>query len=320
MLGDDDDQLVIVDRGAPRSKLIRVADLQPNPENPRPPDLDVHDMVESLKLSGQLQNINVMGRNAFLREKPYLADAVSSKPYVVINGRCRMLAAPQAGLDELKYEQHDEWTAEQIDRAVILENEDRLEVNPLLLGRYLARMLQRYGSQRELGRTLGKGQAWVQQRIGLTTLDETLQDAIGAGRIQFKLARACTRLAPELQPRLAAGELPADVASAWLITLKLKPDEQLTRFAAGQPYDIDPTLAGGEKPTDAAAVDEKEPAAAPEDPQKKDTPTGDNTRDSKPRPIVIRIAERTPRALAGALRKEFTEQEISELVQALTGI
>lgn len=304
-LGDDDEKVIVVDRGTSPAKLIRVEDLQGNPENPRPTDLEVADMEESLRLQGQLHNINVMSRGAFLREKRYLADSLNDKPYVVVNGRRRMLAAPAAGLEKLKYELRDNWTAEQIDRATILENEDRLDVNPLHLGRYLKRMLAGYESQRKLAQALGKGQAWVQQRIGLTTLHEDLQKVIDQGRIHFALARHCTRLAPELQPRLAAGDLPVDVAQAWLVTLKLKPEEQLARFAAGPPFDIEPTP---------PAQPEDMPEPADDEPTARDEPA-----EKRPRPIVIRIAERSPTALAGALRETFTEEEIVELVQALTG-
>lgn len=311
-LGDDDEKLVTVDRGATRTKTVKVTDLQPNPENPRPSELEVDEMVESLRLQGQLQNINMMSRAAFVAAKPYLADALNNRPYVVINGRRRLEAASRAGLAELRHELHDEWTAEQIDRAVVLENEDRLDVNPLHLGRFLARMLTGYGSQRKLAHALGKGQAWVQQRIGLTTLHDALQAAIDDGRIQFALARACPRLAPDLQPRLAAGELPADVAHAWLVDLKLKPDEQLTRFAAGPPFDIDPTPPPRAEPADELAGEE---SAAGE----RNGATGKPPPTGRQRPIVIRIAERSPAALATALRKEFSDDEIEKIVEALIG-
>lgn len=299
-LGEEDDHLVITEPDAVRPPLMPVDQMQPNPENPRPTDLQIEGMVESLK-QGQLHNINLMSKAAFLARKPYLADKLTEHPYVVVTGRRRLEAAPRAGHTALKYEVHDEWTEDQIDAAVVSENEDRLDVNPLHLGRYLARMEKRLGGHRKVARALGRSQPWVSQRIGLTYLHEDLQDAIDAGRILFALARECTRLAPELQPRLASGELPPAVANAWLVTLKLTKEEQLERWAAGPPFDVEPT------PESVSEAD------MPEDPE-----DGESERTNKPRAIIIRITERSPSALAGALRAKFSDEEITELVEALT--
>lgn len=300
----DDELLAAPDQGG--LTTIPVDQIQPNPENPRPLNQDVRETAADLRDRGQLQNINVMTRLAFARQKPHLVDQLTDAPYVVVNGFLRWLAAPLAGLPGLKAEVRDEWTENDIDEAVVSENAKRVDVNPLLLGRHLARMLPRYGSHRKLAEALNTNQPWVSQRIGLTTLHPDLQAVILADGLPFKLTRECTRLHPDLQPLLASGELPEDVARAWLVDLRLKHDEQLARWQAGPPY-VDESQPAGPAP-----ADQDEPAdEVPAD------------RETKPRQqsmgIVIRLPDRSPTQLADALKRKYTAEEIAELIKALVG-
>lgn len=257
-------------------------------------------MTTNLKNQGQLQNIVVMTKTAFLDRKPALAPRLDDKPYVVVIGCRRLAAAKQAGLPGLKYEIRDDWTARQIDEAAISENIHRLDLNPMLLGRELAEMVPEYGSERKLAQALSKQQAWVNHRVALTQLHEDLQKAIEDGTITFTLARECPRLHPDLQPKLATGDLPVEVAKVWLTKLRLPEDEQLARWNAGAPFNI------------AAPVAEDQQISQPE-PQA-DAPT--RTPRAKPA-IVIKIAERSPVMLASALREQLTKEEVAELVHEL---
>jgi ParB family chromosome partitioning protein len=298
-LGERDDELVVSAPDPARPRILPLHQLQPNPENPRPPEADIQETADSLRDHGQLQNINVMTLASFRAQKPHLASQLTPAPYVVINGCRRLAAAHRAGLAGLRYEQHDDWTENDIDEAVVTENEQRLDVNPLELGRHLARMLPRYRSHRALAAALNKGQPWVSQRIGLTTLHPDLQAAVATDTVAFTLARECTRLHDDLQPLLASGELPAEVARLWLMELRLKADEQLTRWQAGPPYLV-------EEHQDDNPVDQEG--------EQKELPVAREQRTG----IVIRIADRSPSTLADVLRRRFTAEEIAELVHALT--
>ncbi|MBA8932171.1 ParB family chromosome partitioning protein [Kutzneria viridogrisea] len=275
--------------------------MQANPENPRPSSLELEEKAADLRARGQLQNINVMTRERFLTEKPYLADRIS-KPYVVINGCIRLAAAPLAGLEGLKYEVRDEWNADDIDEAVVAENEQRDRLNPMLLGRQLTRMLERpkyrgpgdKPSMRKLAAALNKKHPWVVQYVGLTRLHQDLQDAVENNGITFELARECVRLHQDLQPALAAGDLPSDVAKAWLVKLRIDADEQWRRWVAGAPFEVDP-------------VKDAPPAA-----------------DVPPKPVrakpvlVFRVMERTTSSIAATLRDQLSDEEVADLVRELT--
>lgn len=308
VLGEDDDELTVATAdAAPQPVMMPCDQMQPNPENLRPTDLQIDETAKDLGENGQLHNINVMSKEAFLREKPHLAADLTDQPIVVINGCRRLAGARKAGLAGLRYEQHDEWTANQIDEAMIRENVHRLDLNPVLLGRKLADMVPRYGSERKLAAALSKQPAWVNHRIGLTKLHHDLQRAVEEDRILFKIARECTRLHPDLQPRLASGELPADVAQAWLVELRLKPDQQMVRWQVGPPFTTtpdNPDVNFGQDGESDISEARSEGAGTPARPRRSPA-------------IVIRIMERSPTELAAALRKELSDDEVHELVTEL---
>ncbi|MGW7539450.1 hypothetical protein [Amycolatopsis sp. NPDC054798] len=314
VLTDDDDELTTV---AVNERILPLGDMQPNPENPRPTTQQTDETAASLVEHGQLHNVNVMSLTVFISRKPHLVDKLTDQPFVVLNGNLRLAGAAQLGLPGLRYELHDEWTENQIDEAVIAENEHRKAMNPLLLGRHLKRMLPRYNnSERELARALKKAPAWVNHRIALTRLAEPLQDAIEADRIGWTIARECPRLHPELQERLAAGELAEDVARQWLVVDRLSKADQLERWTAmtavgtgvNTPYS--PHHENESAPAGADAA-EQTPVARPKTPAK----TGTAKR-AQPG-LVIRVPERTPEAVATALRGHLTEDELNSVVELL---
>ncbi|EFL12696.1 MULTISPECIES: ParB N-terminal domain-containing protein [Actinomycetes] len=308
-LGTTEDHKLTTTAASDRLIAIPREQLQPNPENPRSSDAEIEETAATLRNHGQLQNLNVMSRRAFLDQKPHLADQVTTARYVVINGCRRLEAAPLADLPALKCAIHDDWTENQIDEAMISENEHRKQLNPLLLGRHLKRMVPRYGSERALAKALGKQPAWVNHRVGLTRLHPDLQKEVEEDRITFKLARECPRLHEKLQPLLAVGDLPIEVARRWLIDLRLKPDEQWQRWMAGPPGFGE---ARSEPPSPSDSVKDSQSGA--EAPEGDDSPQ--KTSRAKPA-ITIRIMERSPAQLATALLDQLTADEVDELVTAL---
>lgn len=321
-LDDDDDELIVSPDTGSMPKLLPVEQLQPNPENPRATDLEIDETAEDMKERGQLHNINVMSLEAFVAQKPHLSDKLTNQPYVVINGCRRLASARKAGLPGLKYEIHDEWSENQIDEAMITENVHRLDLNPLYLGRHLARMVPRYGSERALAKSLKRQPAWVNHRIGLTKLHPALQKAIEAGKIQFNVARECTRLHGDLQPLLASGELPQEVAQQWLAKERIKPAEQLSRWHAGPPYDAHTATPDGSGEYQVFTPREPGPGSGNGDQRHAEADeqgkSAAQQRSKRRQEIVIRVKERSPAALADALRVNLTSEEIRELIQALT--
>lgn len=344
VLGADDDEDLVVtpERRGPGDLPLR--HMQPNPANPRPSQLQIDEMAADLKRNGQLQNINVMSRAAFTRPeaKPELADQLGPARYVIVNGNRRFAAAEQAGMTTLRYEIKDDWTAREIDEAVVRENIHRQDMNPMHLGRFLLGMLPRYNdSQRQLAKAISKTQPWVNQLINLTKLHPDLQAAVESGTVRFTVARECTRLHPDLQPLLASGELPEEVAQNWLMKERIKADEQWQRWSAGPPYagpdgnGFSPAP-GHEYPELGRAHEGSSTNGATPDrgtgAEGADTAANRETgrsafEDDRPRSrahqngaggFAFRAPARSPSAIADALRAQLTAEEIGQLISALS--
>jgi ParB/RepB/Spo0J family partition protein len=354
VLGEDDDEDLVVTPDRRRPVVLPLHQMQPNPANPRPSQLQIDEMATDLKRNGQLQNINVMSRTAFTRPeaKPELADQLGPASYVIVNGNRRFAAAEQAGLTALRYEIKDDWTAREIDEAVVRENIHRQDMNPMHLGRFLLGMLPRYnGSQRQLAKAISKTQPWVNQLVNLTKLHPALQEALESGVVRFKLARECTRLHSDLQPLLASGALPQDLAETWLIKERIKAEEQWERWQGGPPYlgqaGAEPQIASDEYPVFSPSGDDvhtngTEPNASSDpagprleggsDPVPRETSPGNADNGGRPATgahahsqprrshngFALRVSERSPSAIAEALRAQLTVDEIGQLVTALS--
>lgn len=355
VLGADDDEDLVVTPDQRGAAVLPLGQLQPNPENPRPSQLQIDEMAEDLRRNGQLQNINVMSLAAFTRPeaKPDLVNELGPAPYVIINGNRRYAAAARAGLTGLRYELKDDWTAREIDEAVIRENVHRLDPNPMHLGRYLLGMLPRYkNSQRQLAKAISKTQPWVNQLIGLTKLHPELQEAVESGAVRFKVARECTRLHPDLQPLLASGELPQDLAETWLLKERIKAEEQWERWQGGPPYlgqtaQAEQPPASDEYPVFSPAGNtngtKPDPGSPPTGTKQEDggahptvptseTPAGNAGNGGRPAAsgqpnsqpqhsrngFTLWAPERTPAAIAEALQAHLTVDELGQLVTALS--
>lgn len=345
---DDDEDTVTTTAALSLPHVLPPNQIQPNPDNLRPTDVEVDEMAADLKDNGQLHNINVMTRQEFAKQQPHLADLLGPEPFVAINGNCRLAAARKVGL-ALKYEVRDEWTRLQIDSAMIRENVHRKDVNPMLLGRKLLAMLPDYeGSERKLARALNVSPAWVNHRIGLTKLHPDLQAAVEAERITWTLARECPRLHRDLQPLLASRDLPADIAMLWLGKLRLKANEQLARWEAGPPYDqpqqrATPPEAPKVNTADSPSVEKSEPKPATEPVVPSSPSPTPPTEGQEPKPqaaerqpaspprqaaqsdpqvvlLEFRLPDTKPATLARALREKLPDQEFTDLVEELTAL
>lgn len=329
---DYDEEDGVVETAAPNT--VAVDQLQPNPENPRPTELEVTNTANDLKSRGQLQNINIMSLEVFSAAKPHLHDKLGPEPYVVVNGCLRLAAAVEAALPRLTYEQRDGWDENAIDEALINENELRLPLNPLLLGRHMEKMLPRYGSARQLAEALNKQQAWVSQRLRLTQLHPELQEAIEHDRVMFKIARECSRLHPELQAPFARGELPENVVRQWLIERRLPPEEQMRLWRDGPPDLLGATgqaeitdereypvlTDDGEtgNQTESAELSPSEYPVLTGEVSEELAPSSSSTGATKPRPqLVIKAVDRSAHSLARALRERLSEAELNELIAEL---
>jgi ParB family chromosome partitioning protein len=111
-------------REAPnKASLVHIA---PNPDNPRDhDDLELDELMASLREVGQLQPVLVMSRASFCRLRPEReSDVPSVARWVVIGGNRRLEAARALGWTSLDIKVRDDLGdgAGAIDEAIMVEN------------------------------------------------------------------------------------------------------------------------------------------------------------------------------------------------------
>lgn len=172
-------------------------DVRPTPLNPR---RNFGSSDELLTLGQglaetQLQPCVAVPAGAYLRLWPEHAEQVGSVGHVLINGERRWRAAQEAGMEKLDFTLrsdlavvHDGDTqaarAKLLD-AVLKENIDRKNFDPIEEARGVAALVATYGDGVRAGQLLNRGKAWVSQRLTLLALPDSLQDEVGSGRISI---------------------------------------------------------------------------------------------------------------------------------------
>lgn len=165
-----------------RFALIPVADIRPNPRQPRTvfdPDA-LAELVESIREVGLLQPIVV---------RPLSEDA-----YELVMGERRLRASQQAGLSTIpaivrRTEDHD------LLRDALLENLHRVQLNPLEEAAAYQQMLSDFGcTQDELSVRIKRSRPQISNTIRLLQLPPAVQRRVAAGVLSAGHARALLSL------------------------------------------------------------------------------------------------------------------------------
>jgi ParB/RepB/Spo0J family partition protein len=183
------------------ARTAKLADLAHNPFNPRQELGDLQETADSLLERGQIQPVTVVTRQAFLTAHPGQDDHLGTARYVVIDGNRRLGAARLAGLDDLRIDVNDTLAASAADilESALVANLHRENLTPLEEAEALATLMKVHGSQRQVGRRVGKTSMWVSQRLALLNLTPELQDALRDGGINVEDARQVGRLPRDQQ-------------------------------------------------------------------------------------------------------------------------
>ncbi len=147
------------------SRLIQVAEITPNPEQPRYniPEDSLVELASSIREKGVLQPIIV-------RKK--------GKGYQIIAGERRFRASVMAGLRELPAIIKDVDDKEAIEIAII-ENLQREDLNPIEIASAYERFIDVFGyTQEELAKKLGIDRATISNFIRLLKLPEWIRSLI----------------------------------------------------------------------------------------------------------------------------------------------
>ncbi|MCU7827414.1 ParB/RepB/Spo0J family partition protein, partial [Kitasatospora sp. DSM 101779] len=154
--------------------------------------------VTSIGGVGVITPLTVCSSAAFLKHHPQHAEAVAGRQYVVVAGHRRLEAARQAGLTEVPAFVNDDAAEDPLVFAVA-ENLLRVGLSPIQEAEALRVLTDkppagRGMSQSKVAKGIGKTQAFVSQRIALLELVPELQQKVAAGELGIKAARAFTAL------------------------------------------------------------------------------------------------------------------------------
>src|SRR5690606_26791351 len=160
-----------------------------SPANRRDETQDGADeLVDAIRAQGVLQPLGIVTVEVFCETWPEHADEVqaSEARHVVVNGNRRLWAAREAGLATVPV--HQVRTAD-LRVAVLSENVNRRAMSPLAEADAVAELVELHGGQVPAAKSLGRSQGWI------------------SGRLKLR-----TKVAPELQQKVDAGELAVDDA------------------------------------------------------------------------------------------------------------
>ncbi|MEU5859116.1 ParB/RepB/Spo0J family partition protein [Nocardiopsis dassonvillei] len=229
---------------------VPLADLVGNPDNPREELGDLQELAQSLLKHGLRQPVSVMPRRAFLELCPQHEQALGEAAFVVINGNRRLAAARLAKLETLAVHISgpvgDDLAS--MRAAVLVENIHRKDLEPLEEARSVAELVELHGTQSEAAEHVGKSQGWVSQRLSLLNLTPELQTRLASGELRVREARWLARLEP--QEQLAAwernehtavnGNRPASAPSPAPVQDSKAPKQATQQSASSQRTQVEP--------------------------------------------------------------------------------
>ena len=174
-------------------RFIPVADLRPDPDNPRDhttTDEDLPALADSIRQVGLLQDI-------VARQD---GDRV-----IVVAGHRRLAAVRSLGWELVPVLVHEAMSRDQVLAAMLSENSHRKDLDPILQAHAVEQLRVAMGgenvSHQEVAAKLGRTQVWVSERLSLLALnredqarvrrgDMTLGEAVRTARLEKGTARA----------------------------------------------------------------------------------------------------------------------------------
>jgi ParB family chromosome partitioning protein len=195
---------------------IRTVDIRPNPRQPRTrfDPTELAELAESIRAHGIIQPLIV-------------TQAPEAGQFTLIAGERRLLAARQAGLEEVPAIVREASQQEQVELALV-ENVQRADLSPLEAAEAYRQLAEDFGLSHEaIASRVGKKRVSVTNTLRLLKLPSVVQQALAEGRISEGHARALLAL-PTSQAQAAALEI------LLKRQLNVRQTEELVRLLCGE--------------------------------------------------------------------------------------
>jgi ParB family chromosome partitioning protein len=221
-------------------KIIPMAKLQPNPDQPRKtfPEASIEELAQSIQKHGLLQ--------------PIIAEPSGSDSYIIVAGERRFRAAQKAGLEELPVILRAV-SAEKRLQLSLIENIQREDLNPMEEAKAYQGLMELTGfTQEQVSEAVGKNRSTVANALRLLRLPEPMQDAVRDGSISAGHARSLLALADEterqalfariIKESLSVRQAEQAVQDSLLRRAGKKPKSGKKAVAGSAPKELDPNL------------------------------------------------------------------------------
>ncbi len=198
--------------GEVASPLLAVADIDPNPEQPRR-HFDAEQLSE---LAGSIERHGVL--------QPVVVRRVGDR-YELIMGERRWRATQRAGLETIPAVIADVEPRDRLELAII-ENVQRQDLNPIELAHAYRALAENGATQEEIGERVSKKRSSIANHMRLLELSRDLQQDIEEGRLTMGHAKALLQIGNPERRRLLGDRVIAE-------QLSVREAEQLGREIAG---------------------------------------------------------------------------------------
>ncbi|GAA2780585.1 hypothetical protein [Kitasatospora aburaviensis] len=197
--GDDNDAPVVDTRADGRLLRIPLGRLAPNGVNPRTDfgtEAELIDLGKSLRRR-QIQACPAVSRSAYLKLWPDHAKQIGDVDYVLVTGERRYRGATAASNPALNCVVDDGLAKDRktFMEAVVSENVDRQNFNPVEEAYAVQALVAEFGSNRAVAQHFERVDGWVTQRILLTHLAPEVQDLVRKKTMPLEAARSLGKLA-----------------------------------------------------------------------------------------------------------------------------
>lgn len=204
---------------------VALADITPDPSQPRKhfdPEA-LNDLAATLREHGLLQPL-VLRRNPAAEANPELP------PWILVSGERRWRAGQIAGFEELPACEMRVASERQSAAAALIENVQRVDLNPIEVASHLQLLRVQGCSHDELGTLIGEAsKGTVSKLLSLVDLPDCAQDAIRVGKLSkshgYLLSTAPTAKVETL--------VEAAIAEEWSVT-RLKSEIDLLNKPPGK--------------------------------------------------------------------------------------
>ncbi len=177
------------------SVLLRIAEVEPNADQPRKSfdEVALAELADSIRAQGLLT--------------PLLVRRLPGGTYQIIAGERRWRAARMAGLTQLPAIILDA-DDRRVTELALIENLQREDLNPLEEAEGFKRLTEEFGlTQEDISRQVGRSRPAVANALRLLALPDSVRALVSDGRLSAGHARALLALSSESQQRTLASQI-----------------------------------------------------------------------------------------------------------------